>query len=265
MTRLTAEEKKFYKDNGYILIRNPFTAEELEELSTEYDDLFRRKNEAKTESSWVGSDETNRKSDSPYTVKGIHNLQMHHAVFGKLLYHDKLLDALEDVMDTKNIVLHHTKAHYKPPEKGASYPMHQDYHYFPYKKDSMVAAFIHLDDSSPENGGLCVFPGSHRLGPLDDVGARETSHFHYVDQSKFPIEKSTPVLARRGDVVVFSYLLVHGSPANLSARARRMLLVQYADAHDEPLAGERAQPARGLVLRGVNLHRDATVANRHIQ
>lgn len=84
-------------------------------------------------------------------------------------------------------------------------------------------------------------------------------------QTKFPIEKSTPVLARCGDVVIFSYLLVHGSPANLSARARRMLLVQYADAHDMPAASERAQPARGLVLRGVNLHRDATVANRHVE
>lgn len=28
-------------------------------------------------------------------------------------------------METKNIILHHTKAHYKPPEKGAAYPMHQ--------------------------------------------------------------------------------------------------------------------------------------------
>ena len=46
--------------------------------------------------------------------------------------------------------------------------MHQDYHYFPYVNDSMVAIFIHLDDTNVENGGLAVFPGSHKNGPLED-------------------------------------------------------------------------------------------------
>ncbi|CAG4930411.1 unnamed protein product [Parnassius apollo] len=95
--------------------------------------------------------------------------------------------------------------------------------------------------------------GSHKLGPLNDVGGRETKHFHYVDQStrKFPIEKGTPVTVQRGDVVVFYYLLVHGSTPNLSTRPRRMLVIQYADAHDEPVGSGKAQPCRGLVLRGV--------------
>jgi phytanoyl-CoA hydroxylase len=44
----------------------------------------------------------------------------------------------------------------------------KDYHYFPYEKDSMVAIFVHLDDTNVENGGLAVFPGSHKLGPQED-------------------------------------------------------------------------------------------------
>lgn len=45
----------------------------------------------------------------------------------------------------------------------------------------MIAAFLHLDAAGPDNGGLFVYPGSHKLGPQEDVGARE-SNFHYVDQ-----------------------------------------------------------------------------------
>ena len=41
----------------------------------------------------------------------------------------------------------------------------QDYHYFPYKHHSMMAIFVHLDDTDPSNGGLGVFPGSHLKGP----------------------------------------------------------------------------------------------------
>ncbi|XP_053614106.1 phytanoyl-CoA dioxygenase, peroxisomal-like [Plodia interpunctella] len=262
MVRLTKEQKEFYKKNGYILLKNLVCDEELDRISEEYDELFQRKNQEKMESSWVGSDANDRKSDSAFTVKGIHNLQYHSALFGEFLFNKSLLDALEDIMETKNIVLHHTKAHYKPPEKGAAYPMHQDYHYFPYKNDSMVAAFLHLDAANPDNGGLFVYPGSHKLGPLEDFGAKE-GEFHFVDQTKFPLEKATPVIAERGDVVVFSYLLVHGSSVNNSSNRRRMLLAQLADAQDSPLGAQPARPGQGWLLRGRNIDRDASIANRN--
>ena len=47
-----------------------------------------------------------------------------------------------------------------------------------------------------------------------------------VLQGAFPLSKATPLEARRGQVLIFSYLLVHGSYPNLSDRARRMLLIQ---------------------------------------
>ena len=145
-------------------------------------------------------------------VESIHNLQMHSSIFTKILLNSKLLDVVEDIMGTPNILLHHTKAHLKPPGNGAPFPMHQDYHYFPYEKDSMLAVFIHLDDTNRENGGLAVFPGSHKLGPLTDMS--DKPGFHYVNQEEFCIEKALPIEAKKGDVVIFSYLLVHGSFLN---------------------------------------------------
>ena len=41
-----------------------------------------------------------------------------------------------------------------------------------------------------------------------------------------------------------------------------MFLVQLADTHDTPVGGAAGQPGRGWMLRGVNLDRDATIANR---
>ena len=79
-------------------------------------------------------------------------------------------------METENIILHHTKAHLKPPEKGAPFPMHQDYHYFPYEKDSMLAIFVHLDDTTPENGGLAIYPGQYQFIP--EQGVAEVQHLY---------------------------------------------------------------------------------------
>lgn len=58
-------------------------------------------------------------------VLSIHNLQNNAAIFTKMLLNENLLDAVEQIMDTKDILLHHTKAHVKPPGKGSPFPMHQ--------------------------------------------------------------------------------------------------------------------------------------------
>ena len=55
----------------------------------------------------------------------IHSLQNHAAIFTKMLLNDVLLDAVQQIIGSGNILLHHTKAHVKPPDKGSSFPMHQ--------------------------------------------------------------------------------------------------------------------------------------------
>lgn len=42
-----------------------------------------------------------------------------------MLMNDNLLDAVSELVGSENILLHHTKAHVKPPEKGAPFPTHQ--------------------------------------------------------------------------------------------------------------------------------------------
>ncbi|KAL0118691.1 hypothetical protein PUN28_009391 [Cardiocondyla obscurior] len=265
---LTSEQKQFWQENGYIKLSNVYSPKEINEISDTYDDLFARKQrEVKSlEASWAGSDMKKLAKNINYSVKSIHNLQMHSSVFTRAIMHPNLLDALEDIMDTKDIVLHHTKAHIKPPEKGAPYLMHQDYHYFPHKKDTMLAVFLHLDDTTPENGGLAVYPGSHKLGPLEDHGSfseERNEAFHYVDPNKYPLSKAEPVLAKRGEVIIFSYLLLHGSYLNLSDRTRRMFLIQMKAADDEPMEDVHNSPCQGLVLRGTNYNQDGEYINRY--
>lgn len=68
MVPLSEEQLRFYRDNGYLVLPGLLPADLLDELSEEYDRLFQRKNQDKMESSWVGRDEDDRKSNSQYTV-----------------------------------------------------------------------------------------------------------------------------------------------------------------------------------------------------
>ncbi|MCL4151356.1 UNVERIFIED_CONTAM: hypothetical protein GTU68_000371 [Idotea baltica] len=257
MKFLNVEQKQFYKDNGYIVL-DILSQAEIEELSIAYNSVFERKRKENTEATWRGDW---KNEDKKHEVKSIHGMQMHSAIFTKLLTHQNLLDACEDVMDTENILLHHTKAHLKPPGTGSPFPMHQDYHYFPFKNDSMIAVFISVDESSPVNGGLCVYPGSHLLGPQKDMSSAEG--IHYIDQMQFPCEKAVPLSLKRGQVTIFSYLLIHGSYENTSSVSRRMHLLQLMAAEDEPLIQAHKSPCQGLVLRGNNVKKEANILSRH--
>jgi len=242
---LTPEQKESYKENGFILLDNVFTNDEVEEISQAYDDVFNLKSQQNDlEAAWEGKwlKESGLQSEKK-TVLSIHNLQCHNAVFTKILLNKKLIDSVADCVGSPNVLLHHSKAHVKPPEKGTAYPPHQDYHYFPYEKHSLVAAFVHVDDSDPENGGVYVYPGSHKNGPLEDVS--DLPDFHYMEHSKFPIEKGVPVTAKKGQVLIFSYLTVHASYPNISNRSRRMLLYQLMAAEDRPTQGVHMSPCQG--------------------
>lgn len=73
------------------------------------------------------------------------------------------------------------------------------------------------------------------------------------------------MIAERGAVVVFSYLLVHGSSVNQSTRARRMLLAQFAAADDAPLGAQPLRPGQGWLVKGINVNRDASISKRFEQ
>lgn len=91
-----------------------------------------------------------------------------------------------------------------------------------------------------------------------------TDGAHYVDQSEFPLGKATAVVSKKGDVVVFSYLLVHGSYVNVSEdRVRRMFLVQLAAADDTPKSQVHRSLCNGMVLRGENPKMNADLNRRN--
>lgn len=69
---LTAAQKKFYEDNGYIKLGGVFTNEEMETISKSYDELFDRKNRENRdglESAWVGERVKQEANNIDYTVR----------------------------------------------------------------------------------------------------------------------------------------------------------------------------------------------------
>lgn len=120
----------------------------------------------------------------------------------------------------------------RPGTKG--FALHQDNFFVQADSNEFASAWAALTDVRPENGGLIVYPGTHR-GPLLPV---EPTHRGPVDgqdsnatdkQTIVPTDaKSVDTVVPKGAVVFLHAHIVHGSHDNRSAdRWRYALLNTY--------------------------------------
>ncbi len=237
MPGLTPEEKAHYEEHGYVLVKGLLSAEEAAAYRAEVHALDTRQGE--TNATWDSV-----KGDT--AISHSHDVHFKSAAFTRLLTDPRLTAICQEIIGP-NVQLHHNKMFIKPPEKGSPFPMHQDFPYFPHRDHSMIAVILHFDDAPEEKGCLCVYPGSHKLGPLPSEGSD-----HHVSTERFPISGATTIPAEAGDAVFFHYLLVHGSGVNVANEPRTTLLVQLRDPEDVPLDNRHASRGQGMMLAGVD-------------
>lgn len=235
---LSPDQKTFYDDNGYLLIRAFLSPEEAAALRAEVHAIAARQGPTNATWSSVAGEGT--------VLEHSHDVQFRSAAFSRLLV-DAQLAGVFTALIGPNVQLHHNKMFIKPPERGSPFPMHQDYGYFPHKGNSMTAAILHLDDAPDEKGCVRVYPGSHKLGPLEAIGQD-----HHVDTGRFPLDAAVPVEAKAGDLLVFNYLTVHGSGLNVSSEPRTTWLVQVRDPEDEPVSAQHQSRGQGMMLAGID-------------
>lgn len=236
-----------YHEQGYALIPGVFSTAEMDDLEAAFDAIIehRLRNRAGMEATWEGDW---NKEHGQTSIMLTHDVQAYAAAWTRALVHDRLTSILAHCVGSENVQLHHTKLFQKPPEKGSGFPMHQDAPYFPHEKHTMVAAVVYVSDIDEEMGCIRVVPGSHKLGVLPEYHTKA----HYLDPKQYPIENGTPAPGRRGDVLVFSYLTIHGSAPNRSDRTRKSVLIQCRAAEDRPTDHSHISHAQGMMLRGVN-------------
>ena len=244
---LTPQQLEHYREHGYVLASGLFAPNVMAQARAESHALAARiSTYKKIEATW----DVVRRDDAmaaPKSVLHCHDVQFHSASLLGLMLDDAFTAAAASIIGP-NVQLHHSKMFIKPPEVGAPFPLHQDAPYFPHQQDSVMAAIIHLDDAPVERGCVCVVPGSHRQGIVAHHGPKE----YWVDEEDVPFDRAIPLPAKAGDVLFFSYLLLHGSGVNASSEARTTLLVQMRDPSDPPLIRIHESRGQGMMLRGID-------------
>lgn len=238
-----------FQEKGYYVAKGVFSKEEVSTLEQEFDRIVNQvlaANES-TNARW-GGPEMERLGAEQTVVTHTHNVQNYSSVWLRAFLQDRFLEVTSAILGP-DIVLHHSKLFQKPAENGAPFPMHQDWDYFPTEKDTMIAGIIHVSRATDEMGCLRVYPGSHKLGRLD----QSNGNYESVITREYPIENATPVEVEAGDVVFFHYFTIHGSMPNRSNEVRKTVLVQMHSGDDKVEDGITHPNAR-TVLQGFNHH-----------
>jgi len=259
MSTSPTEITEFFQENGYYLAKGVYSPTEVAELETDFDRIVQqlRGSGEEVDARWKGA--AINKIDTNTTVVHTHNVQIYSAVWLRAFLQPRFLEFSRAVLNSPDVILHHSKLFQKPAEKGAPFPMHQDWSYFPSIKDTMMAGIIHVSNATDEMGCLRVYPGSHRLGRLvESSGMSATESDSLKD---YPIDKALVVEAEPGDVLFFHYFTLHGSMPNRSQKIRKTVLAQMHSGDDCIEDGNHHLNER-LVLSGWNYHAKRSLGNK---
>jgi phytanoyl-CoA hydroxylase len=247
----------FYRENGFLHVPGVFGPEETSELA---DDLDRLIQEWSFEAAWTGPwREAYLDPQLAQTIKlsALHDLQLYSASWARAITHPRLAATLVTLLGPE-VEFHHTTMHVKPPERGAPFPLHQDYPFYPHADDRYVDVLLHLDATSHENGEIRFLAGSHRGGPLEHIVQDpdgQPCHPH-LPTDRYRLEETLAVPAHPGDIVCFSINTIHGSYMNSTYRPRRLVRMGYRHPDNRQLDGPSVGRP-GVLVSGIRERREA--------
>ena len=235
--KLTDEELKEFDEKGYLFFPGRFSPEEAALLKQESERIYAMdRKEVWRESSGVAR-----------TAFAAHK---YNEGFRRLGAHPRLIEPVEQILDGK-LYMHQYKVNAKAAFDGEVWQWHQDYGTWkrddemPEPRAMNIAVF--LDDVTAANGPLLFIPGSHELGVVEAGHDLETTSYPLWTLSRDKVKE----LAERGGCVaptgpagsmlLFSSLLVHASPPNISPFGRTIVYLSLCEVNNHIRAFNREE------------------------
>ena len=262
--QVSVAEYTAFRRDGFLVVRNLVSPENVTELRQHTDDLMQGK---LPEQQPLRMAERDTNQDRGVTIQNLESPPEHlspeekaqywlriHMLHRKLplheryVLHPRVLDVLEVIIGPDVLALQ-SMLFLKPPGKPGQ-GWHQDSYYIPTHPDTLCGAWIAIDDADETNGAMWFAKGSGNepvYPPCPDIpygfGDKLVSDIRYVkgvsdtDDSKnmlAPIaDKYDQVLcsAKAGDVVFFNGHVLHRSKKNFTTdRPRRSFVGHYCNA-----------------------------------
>jgi len=215
----------FYHDNGYLIVPDLVSPENIAALKKETVDIFRG-NRGKIDGLLDVNNETDEEVLKKYVA--IHFPHKISPLIKKFLSHKNITKVLSKIV-SPNVKCMQSMLFVKAPGK-AGQAWHQDEYYIPTRDKSLVGAWIAVDDATVENGCLWLIPGSNKPGYMRkrvDNTSDEYADEDTIDVSDYKTNEIIPVEVKSGTVVFFNGYTLHSSLRNKTTDCFRTALVNH--------------------------------------
>ena len=230
MSSLTSDQLNQYKEEGFIAPIDVLSSDEALKIREEIENI---------ETNW------------PKELEGIGRNYVHmiSPVFDNVCHNTKILDAVESIIG-KNILICGTTLFIKNPNQKGFVSFHQDAKYIGLEPHNWVTAWIAITDANEENGCMKMWSGSHKKNIQKHSQKFNENNLLTRGQTieNVPIEETTSVILKAGQMSLHHPTIVHGSGLNKTEDRRIGFVVQsYIGSNVEQILGKMyVQQARGI-------------------
>lgn len=218
-------DSEFYFEQGYFHLRpgNSHFLRNVEEATQTFHALLK-------EFSGGGLKTAFKNKDGK--VRHFLFVHLHHDIFRGLMLSEEVTTLVRGVFGSQRLYVSHSKISHKEAGQDLPWYPHQDNGYRLVNRAALrkgMTVGIFLEDADDRNGTLQVFPGSQKLKTLPHVFKKENnddwSGQIVIEDLPNDLEPKS-IIARKGDIVIFSLDTIHQSPPNLSHGYRPVLLFE---------------------------------------
>lgn len=242
---LTAEQKARYADEGYLILRNLFPADEV--------GAYRRELFALLSKPWAGSkrvgisyqaDAVGKDPENPLAASFVMQSPLLGERWFRLTLDWRLIEPMVDLLGP-DINLHDQKIPMKPPGHVSHQRWHQDWAYEQHDRPELAAVLLYLDATAPGAGATKIAVGSHKRGALP----HDRKDYNAM-RDELVTEPVVQPAMHPGDAIIIHTWLVHSVGDNHSNQTKSMVAHVYKtaraiDTHGNTRAMAELPAARG--------------------
>ncbi|MCX6381334.1 MAG: phytanoyl-CoA dioxygenase family protein [Armatimonadetes bacterium] len=227
----TPEQRKYFRENGYLILPDLFSLEEIALTLADSERLHTQELVAEA----GGRNRGGMVVEDGATARLQFDIHRTGSLFALMCRHPRVAGVMQELMGVP-LYLYHSKLAFKAPFTGSVQYWHQDFGYWQslHERSDMASCLVTLDEHTEDNACMQVLAGSHREG----VVVHETAPNPATGDNQLRIPSSLmpefcrkyariKLIGKPGTFVAWHSNTMHASGHNISERSRRALIVAF--------------------------------------
>ena len=184
------------------------------------------------------------------TIRRLKQAHSRDIVFTEWICHLPLVRRLTQLLGPGVVMplAHHNCVMTKQPHHSSDTRWHRDIRFWNFTTPDLVSVWLALGNEYPQNGGLFVIPGSHKIDFKPSQLDKNLFFREDVAENQPLLDSAVPVELSAGDVLFFDARTLHSASRNNTSQSKFSAVFTFRSAGNPPIPESRSAAAGEVVL-----------------